>query len=142
MPSNVRAAAAAVLLTAACATFPREMSVRAQPTVYSPAMSSTAGIGLTPVFVPPAGTTLNYHWSADFGYFVSWNAPSFKIVPRGADLVATPGTLYWTYDPKLAFARKPVVTILVEASDARSGRVLARSALKLDWDRDTARVRD
>jgi hypothetical protein len=135
-------AAAALILACACATRPSALNVRPEPLQYSPAMSSTPGIGLRTVFVPPAGTAVDYHWSADYGYFVSWNAPSFKVVPRGADLVATEGTLYWSYDAKRAFERKPVVTIAVEARDAESGRVLARKKLKLDWDGDTARVRE
>lgn len=118
------------------------MGLRAEPTQYSPAMSSTPGIGLRTVFVPPAGTTVDYRWTADFGYFVSWNAPDYRVVPRGADFVATEGRLYWTYDPRLAPDRKPAVTIVVEAQNAESGSVLARRTLKLDWDRDTARVRD
>jgi hypothetical protein len=135
-------AAALLLLLSACATLSSGMSVRAEPISYSPAMSSTVGIGLTTVFVPPAGTTVNYHWNTDFGYFVSWHAPDFKISGLGPDLVATEGTLYWTYDPRLTPDQKPAVTITIEAQDAESGRVLARSKIKLDWDRDTARVRD
>lgn len=136
-------AAAAVLLISACSTFSGGgMELRADPIQYSPAMSSTPGIGLRTVFVPPAGTTVNYHWTADFGYFVSWNAPDYRVIPRGADLFATEGRFYWTYDPRLTPDRKPVVTIVVEAQDAESGNVLARRTIKLDWDRDTAHVRD
>jgi hypothetical protein len=135
-------AAAALLLASACATLSGGMNVRAEPVSYSPAMSSTVGIGLTTVFVPPAGTAVNYHWNTDFGQFVSWHAPDYKVTALGADLVATEGTLYWTYDPKLAPVSKPVVTIAIEAQDKETGRVLARRTLKLDWDRDTARVRD
>lgn len=136
-------AAAAALLLSACATLGGGgMDLRAEPTQYSPAMSSAPGIGLTPVWVPPAGLEVDYHWTADFGYFVSWNAPNYAVVPRGADLVATEGRLYWTYDPRYTADRKSVVTIVVEARERETGRVLARRTLKLDWDRDTARVRD
>ena len=135
-------AAAALLLLSACATLSGGMNVRAEPMSYSPAMSSAVGIGLTTLFVPPAETTVNYHWSTDFGYFVSWHAPDYKVVALGHDLVATEGTLYWSYDPRLTPDSKPVVTIVIEAQDAETGRVLAKSKVKLDWDRDTARVRD
>ena len=118
------------------------MGLRAEPTQYSPAMSAVPGIGLTPVYEPPAGTTVNYHWTADFGYFVSWNPPNYVVLPRGADLTTTMGRLYWTYDPRYAPDRKPVVTIVVEAQEPDTGRVVARRTLKLDWERDTARVRD
>ena len=78
----------------------------------------------------------------DFGEFVSWGAPDFKVVPLGPDVTVGAGTLYWTYDPKLTAPRKSVVAIAIEAQDEKSGRVLARRTIKLDWDRDTARVRD
>ncbi len=135
-------AAALLLLTSACAMLSEDLNVRAEPLSYSPAMSSTVGIGIRTVFVPPSGTEVNYHWTTDFGYFVSWHAPDYKVKPLGSDLVATEGTLYWTYDAKLTSARKPVVSISISAQDADTGRVLASHTLKLDWDRDTARVRD
>ena len=50
---------AALLLASACATLPGGLTVRAVPNVYSPAMSSTVGIGLTPIFEPPFGTALS-----------------------------------------------------------------------------------
>jgi hypothetical protein len=135
-------AAAALLSACAALSGGGGMGLRAVPTQYSPAMSSTPGIGLTPVYEPPAGTTVNYHWTADFGYFVSWNPPTYVVVPRGTDLTATAGRLYWTYDPRYAPDRKPVVTIVVEVEDSETGRVVARRTLKLDWAYDTARVRD
>jgi hypothetical protein len=134
--------AAAVLLLSACASIPREMSLRTEPNAYSPAMSSTPGIGLTTVFVPPGETTVSYHWSTNFGYFVTWNAPDYKVKPLGADVVASEGTVYWTYDPTLTLVSKPVVTIEVEALDTETERVLAKAKVKLDWEKDTARVRD
>ncbi|MFI5361274.1 MAG: hypothetical protein ACHQ49_04835 [Elusimicrobiota bacterium] len=135
-------AAAALLLASACALLTEELAVRASPQQYSPAMSSSPGIGLTPVFTPPAGTTARYRWTTNFGGFVSWNPPDYKVVPRGSDPTGSEGTLYWTYDPRLALLGKPVVSIVVEAIDPESGRVLARSKIKLDWDSDVARVRD
>jgi|SRR6185312_9478578 len=136
---------AAALLLAACESLPGgagSMGLRAEPNQYSPAMSSTPGIGFTTLYVPPAGTTVNYHWLADFGYFVTWNAPNYVVLPRGADFTATEGRVYWTYDPRYSSDRKSVVTVVVQAEDAETGRIVARRTVKLDWERDTARVRD
>ncbi|HEX4046256.1 MAG TPA: hypothetical protein VH309_00385 [Elusimicrobiota bacterium] len=135
-------AAALALMCCACASLPETLTVRAEQSQYSPALSSTPGIRLRPIFVPPSGVNVEYHWSADFGSFVSWNPPAYKVKPLGSDFVATEGALYWTYDPALASARKPVVTVVIEARDADTGKVLSRAKLKLDWDGDTARVRD
>lgn len=137
--------AAAALLLSACSSLPGgagSMGLRAEPHQYSPAMSSTPGIGFTTLFTPPAGTTVNYHWIADFGYFVTWNPPNYVVLPRGADFTATEGRVYWTYDPRYAPDRKPAVTVVVQAEDAETGRIVARRTVKLDWERDTARVRD
>jgi hypothetical protein len=137
--------AAAALALSACASFPGgpgTMGLSAEPHQYSPALSSTPGIGFRTLFVPPAGTTVNYHWTTDFGYFVTWNAPAYAVVPRGADFTATEGRVFWTYDPRFTPDRKPVVTVVVEAEDAETGRIVARRSVKLDWERDAARVRD
>jgi hypothetical protein len=139
--------AAAAIALSACSTVTLpggagSMGLRVEPHQYSPAMSSTPGIGFTTVFIPPSGTTVNYHWTANFGYFVTWNAPNYAVVPRGADFTATEGRVYWTYDPRFIPDRKPTVTITVSAEDAESGRIVARRAVKLDWERDTARLRD
>ncbi len=134
--------AAAALAAGACATSPRSMSVRALPAQYSPAMSSTVGIGLRPVFVPPSGTVVDYHWRTNFGYFLTWGAPDYKPARQGADVFLTEGQLYWSYDPSRAMTRKPPVAIVIEARDRQSGRVLARRTVRLDWDQDVARVRD
>lgn len=137
--------AAAALLLSACSSLPGgagSMGLRAEPHQYSPAMSSTPGIGFTTLFIPPSGTTVNYHWTTDFGYFVTWNPPNYVVLPRGADFTATEGRVYWTYDPRYTADRKSVVTVVVAAEDAETGRIVARRTVRLDWERDTARVRD
>ncbi len=115
--------------------------MRAEPSQYSPAMDSTVGIGLLPVFVPPAGATVDYHWHTDFGHFVVWSPPAYKVIPQGDDVTMTEGRLYWSYDPALTLTRKPTVTVDIEAVDRESGKVLSRKTLHIDWDRDLARVR-
>ena len=139
--------AAAAFARSACSTVSLpggagSLGLRTEPNQYSPALSSTPGIGFTTLFIPPSGVTVNYHWSADFGYFVTWNPPNYAVVPRGADFTATEGRVYWTYDPRFIPDRKPTVTVVVSAEDADSGRIVARRTVKLDFEHDTARVRD
>ena len=145
IPAMRRFLAAAALLLAACASLPGgagSMGLRAEPHQYSPALSSTPGIGFTTLFIPPPGVAVNYHWTTDFGYFVTWNPPNYVVLPRGADFNATEGRVYWTYDPRFIPDRKPTVTVVVSAEDAETGRVVARRTVTLDWEHDTARVRD
>jgi hypothetical protein len=137
---NPRAALAAVLLAGACAA--GSMSVSVRPKAYSPALSSTPGIGLTPVFAGRAGEAYDYRWKTNFGSFVSWAPPAYKVLPRGAEVSAGDETLYWTYDPRLSGAAKPVVEISVEVRERESGRAVAWKKVLLDWDGDTARVRE
>lgn len=134
-------------LAAGCETpqtwspFTQELSVRAEPSQYSPAMDSTVGIGLRPVFVPPSGVTVDFHWHTDFGHFVLWNPPDYKVVPQGDDVTMTDGRLYWSYDASMALTHKPAVSITIEAVDRETGKVIATKTLHLDWEHDLARVR-
>jgi hypothetical protein len=131
--------AAAALLASAC--FPAALNVRTQRDRWSPAMSSTVGLDLTPVYVPPLGSSVRYHWRANFGTFLAWAAPDYKAVDLGPEVVSDGGALYWSYDPRLSGAVKPPVVVSIEAWDG-NGHVLARKTIRLGWERDTAVLRD
>ena len=45
-------------------------------------MSSTVGIGLTPDYPGPGPVV--YSWNTTYGYFVSWNAPDFRVIQYNA----------------------------------------------------------
>jgi hypothetical protein len=133
------------------------LTLEASPQRYSPMMSSTPGIGLTPnvtgVVAADANigwnatdfewNTTNFEWNATFGEFLMWDAPDYQI-HRIGNPVATDGrTIYWTFTDKPASTKDPV-TITVTARDmTRRGAVLGSSTVTLSWDGDYAvMVRD
>lgn len=86
-----------------------DIPIRASPEKYSPYMSSTVGIGLTPVY---NGTTaVVYSWNASYGYFISWNAPDWTVNRQNATVETTNQTIYWSYSPEDMGKEKPPVTI-------------------------------
>ena len=71
----------ATLLLNGCMSIPAQqgsVTISSTITTYSPAMSSTVGFDLTPHYSAPSSESLQYHWIAEYGTFVTWNAPDFR----------------------------------------------------------------
>lgn len=121
---------------------PEEVAIQTDRDVYIPIMSSTVGIGLISVYElerPPE--TVQLHWRTDYGYFVAWDAPDFKVNLLGTEIINNGEKIYWSYDPGQMGVKKPMVEIALQIEDARSRQVLAEARLKIGWeDKDTARV--
>ena len=121
---------------------PEEVTIQTDRDAYIPIMSSTVGIGLIPVYEldrPPE--TVQLQWSTDYGYFVAWNSPDFKVNLLGTEVINNGDKIYWSYDPGEMGITKPTVGISVQVEDAQSGQVLAEATLEIGWeDKDTARV--
>jgi len=119
-----------------------EVAIQTDIDAYIPLMSSAVGIGLIPVHElerPPE--TVKLHWRTDYGHFVAWDAPDFKVNLLGTEVINNGEKIYWSYDPGGMGAEKPTVEILLQIEDAQSGKVLAEASLKIGWeDKDTARV--
>jgi hypothetical protein len=133
---------------------PQETSVKieASPQRYSPMMSSTPGIGLTPRFTgfvaadtnlegnatDVAWNAINFEWNATFGRFLMWEAPDYKVHDIGNPVATDTRMIYWTFTDRPASTKDPV-TITVTARDmTRQGAVLATSTLTLEWDGEYA----
>jgi hypothetical protein len=129
----VRLLLAAALL-ASCASLP-VLDVFVSPATYSPAMSSRVGIGFEPKYAEGA----RYRFTCDYGHFVSWGAPDYQIIPHGADFMAGPEKVYWTYDGGVPVDRRPVI-VNIEAMD-RGGRMLSSAVVFLDWTDDGVAMR-
>ena len=121
---------------------PEEVAIQTDIDLYIPIMSSTVGIGLIPVYElegPPE--TVQLHWRTDYGYFVAWDSPDFKVNLLGTEVINNGEKIYWSYDPGEMGVNKPAVEISLQVEDARSGQVLAEARLKIGWeDQDTARI--
>jgi hypothetical protein len=128
------------------------VKLEASPQRYSPMMSSTPGIGLTPQltgFVAAetdlkGNTTdikwnaMNFEWNATYGTFLTWDAPDFKVHQIGNPVANDGGKVYWSFIDKPASTKDPV-TITVTARDmTRRGAILGSSTVTLSWDGDYA----
>jgi hypothetical protein len=121
---------------------PEDVTIQVDRDIYTPIMSSTVGIGLTPVnTLERPAETVQFHWRTDYGYFVAWDSPDFKVKLLGTEVINNGEKIYWSYDHDEMGADKPSVEISLQIEDAQSGQVLAGASLKIGWeDQDTARV--
>ena len=109
---------------------------------YTPLMSSTVGIGLTPQY--PAGidnATVGFRWQTDYGYFLSWGAPDFKVNNNGKDVTGTDRKVYWSYSPDDMGKEKPTAHVTLTMVDRATGRAINTTGIDIGWEsRDVARV--
>jgi hypothetical protein len=121
---------------------PEEVTIQTDRDAFIPIMSSTVGIGLIPAYElerPPE--TVQLRWSTDYGYFVAWDSPDFKVNLLGTEVINNGERIYWSYDPGEMGIIKPTVGISLQVENAQSGQVLAEARLEIGWeDKDTARV--
>ena len=137
----------------------QKVSVRleASPQRYSPMMSSTPGIGLTPNVTGFTAAdasfegnstdfkwnSINFEWNATFGTFLTWEAPEYKVHEIGNPVANSGGKVYWTFTEKAASTKDPVVITVTAREMTRRGAVLGSSTVTLSWDGDYAvMVRD
>jgi hypothetical protein len=128
------------------------VKLEASPQLYSPMMSSTPGIGLTPNvtgFVAAdtnvegnatdfAWNAINFEWNATFGRFLMWDAPDYKVHDIGNPVATDGKTIYWTFTEKPTSTKVPVVITVTARDTTRRGSVLGSSTVTLSWDGDYA----
>jgi hypothetical protein len=129
----------------------------ASPQRYSPMMSSTPGIGLTPNvtgFVAAeagferkatdvTGNAITFEWNATYGEFLTWDAPDYKVHQIGNPVANSGGKVYWTFTEKPSSTKDPVIITVTARDMTRRGAVLGSSTVTLSWDGDYAvMVRD
>ena len=129
------AALALALLAAGCAKAPRDrVSIRTDRLLYSPVMSSTVGIGLTPSYEPAAaGPAIVFHWRAEGGRFLRWAPPDYKVTALGTDVRTGGEKIFWSYDPAEGGGGKPQPEVSLAVEDAKTGAPLAAARLRLRW---------
>ena len=117
--------------------------LKASPQRYSPMMSSTPGIGLTPNVTGFSAADATFEWNATFGSVLMWNAPDYKVHEIGNPVATDGRTIYWTFTEKPASTKDPVVITVTARDMTRRGAVLGSSTVTLSWDGDYAvMVRD
>ncbi|MDD1694563.1 MAG: hypothetical protein LUQ71_07545 [Methanoregula sp.] len=113
------------------------LRIEAAPQRYSPIMSSTPGIGLTPNASGFNVSAAEFTWNATYGQFLSWKAPDYAVRQLGSPISNAGGKLYWTFTEKPASVNEPVM-ITVTAKDKATGTLLGTAIVTLAWDGDNA----
>jgi hypothetical protein len=103
--------------------------------IYTPTMSSTVGIGLTPEYSPGIDNeTVSFRWQTDYGYFLSWGEPDFKVTNNGQDVTTSGHKVYWSYSPDDMDKDKPPVHVTLTMVDKASGRALNTTGIDIGWE--------
>jgi hypothetical protein len=111
---------------------PASLTIDASPQVYSPYMSSTVGIGLTPNVSGLKTTGVEYVWTATYGHFLDWSAPNYTVNTLSEPVVNHGEKIYWSFIEAPESPPAPVV-ITVTERDITSKKPLASSRLTLGW---------
>lgn len=111
------------------------LAVVAAPLKYTPSMSSTVGIGLTPEY--SGAGPVRYRWETNYGRFLGWNQTG--TVTDFNETVVTDGLVYWSFPPADTSPAKPPVTVHAAAIDA-TGRPVATTEVYIGWEDDFTAV--
>jgi hypothetical protein len=116
-------------------TLPITHSVRieATPQMYTPLMSSTPGIGLTPNVSGFNPADAEFTWNASYGQFLDWSSSNYTVSNLPQPVVNHGEKVYWSFMDVPASTRDPVI-ISVTARDLPSGQILGSSRLTLGWE--------
>jgi len=112
-----------------------QITIQAEPARYSPYMSTTVGIRLAAVngsgILPPDA---RFAWETDYGTFLRWGPPSFRVEELGPRPETGTEPVYWSFrgDPG-EMERRPV-HISLRVRDPSTGAILAGSGLNLTWE--------
>jgi hypothetical protein len=111
---------------------PGSLRIDASPQVYSPLMSSTVGIGLTPNVSGQKTSGSEYVWNATYGHFLDWSAPNFTVNALSEPVVNHGEKIYWSFTQAPDSPQGPVI-ITVTERDITSKKPLASSRMTLGW---------
>jgi len=114
-------------------TITRSVRIDAAPQMYTPLMSSTPGIGLTPNVSGFNPTDAEFTWNASYGEFLDWSSSNYTISRLSKPVINHGEKIYWSFTDGPASTRDPVI-ISVTARDLPSGQILGSSRLTLGWE--------
>ncbi len=107
-----------------------EAKIEFQISQYSPIMSSTVGIPLQ--YSGKISPEMKCYWHANYGHFLSWKEPDYKVKFLGSDVVNSGEKLYWSY--RLEDTEKPAkIEILVMVIDLSKREIVATAHINIGW---------
>ncbi len=107
------------------------LTIEATPEKYSPVMSSTVGIRLTPHYDTTVAVV--YNWTTNYGYFLSWNSTDGKVIQSNQSIVTLNPDIYWSYSPDEMGKEKPPVTIRLVLQTERLIHGGSEGRGTIDW---------
>ncbi len=91
-------------------------------------------MGLSPHIEGGRGeNNFSYRWKTDYGTFLSWTSPDFKVLTLGPDVVVTHPKVYWSYGVLSEGQSRPLVHISLELVDPSNGATLAYATRTIGW---------
>ena len=111
----------------------RSVRIEAAPQMYTPLMSSTPGIGLTPNVTGFNPADAEFTWNASYGDFLDWSSSNYTVSRLSQPVVNHGEKVYWSFIDVPASTRDPVI-ISVTARDHPSGQIRGSSRLTLGWE--------
>jgi len=117
----------------------RSVRLEASPQMYTPLMSSTPGIGLTPNVSGFNPADAEFSWNASYGEFLDWSPSNYTIIWLSQPVVNYGEKVYWSFTDIPASTRDPVI-ISVTVRDLPSGRIQGSSRMTLGWEGNTTVV--
>ncbi|MFA5347529.1 MAG: hypothetical protein WC294_05290 [Methanoregula sp.] len=119
--------------TGVCPFIPLSVMINATPHTYSPLMSSTPGIRLTPNVSGFNPAEAEFAWNASYGQFLSWGVPDYTVRSLPQPVINHGETIYWSYSEPVASTLDPVI-ISVTARNISSGQIWGSSNVTLSWE--------
>jgi len=107
--------------------------IEAVPQMYTPLMSSTPGIGLTPNVSGFNPVDAEFTWNASYGHFLDWSSSNYTVSRLSEPVVNHGEKVYWSFIDVPASTSNPVI-ISVTARDLPSGQIRGSSRLTLGWE--------
>jgi hypothetical protein len=132
VPAEVPASTCSVDTSVCTVDLFGSVRINASPQMYSPVMSSTVGIGLTPDVSGFKTADTLFEWNATYGQFLDWSAPNYTVSRLSQPVVNHGEKIFWSFTEAPASPQIPVI-ITVTVRDIQSQKVLAGSLLTLGW---------
>jgi hypothetical protein len=114
-------------------TISRSVRIDTAPQMYTPLMSSTPGIGLTPNVNGFNPADAEFTWNASYGHFLDWSPLKYTVSGLSQPVINHGEKVYWSFTDVPASTCDPVI-ISVTARDLTSGEILGSSRLTLGWE--------
>lgn len=127
--------------------YPTNVSITVDQYYYSPTISKTNGIGITPTNLTRAEILpVKKRWTTTYGYILVERPPSQKIVIEGQDTIPEndllspkTNTVYWTFDSNDIGKDKPVTKIRLQLLDPITSKPVTNTTFRIEWEtRDVA----